>query len=59
MRCAVVDLATSEVVNVIVAQQDDPAPEGCILVDIPDDSPVSIGWLYVDGVFIAPSDTVA
>jgi hypothetical protein len=46
MRCAVVD-SSNIVVNIIVADPAiDPAPEGCILVGLPDDSPVSFGWLY-------------
>ena len=46
MRCAVVN-SSNIVVNVIMADPSvDPAPEGCILIGLPDDSPVSFGWLY-------------
>ncbi len=45
--CAVVDSATNIVVNVILADANvDAAPSGCFLVNLPDDTPISIGWLY-------------
>jgi hypothetical protein len=46
MNCAVVD-AQNIVINVIVADPSvDPAPEGCILVGLPDGSSVTFGWVY-------------
>jgi hypothetical protein len=35
----------------------DPAPEGTILVGLPDDSPVNIGWIYdpATGQFTDPN----
>ena len=46
-NCALVDSATNIVVNIIVADPAvDPAPEGCTIIGIPDDSPVSFGWIY-------------
>jgi hypothetical protein len=57
MRCAVVDFSNI-VVNLIMADPAvDPAPEGCILVGLPDDSPVSFGWIYnpADGSFTDPN----
>jgi len=46
-RCAVVQNSDNTVANIIVADPAvDPAPEGCTLVALPDDSPVSFGWIY-------------
>lgn len=58
MRCALINNSTKIVANVIVADPAvDPAPEGYILVGLPDDSPVSIGWIYdpVTGQFTDPN----
>jgi hypothetical protein len=56
--CALVQSSNNTVVNLIVADPlVDPAPEGCILVGLPDDSPVSFGWIYnpADGSFTDPN----
>jgi hypothetical protein len=56
MGCAVVDLATNIVVNIIVADAaTDAAPDGCLLVNT--ESPCGIGWTYdpVIGDFIDPN----
>lgn len=34
--CAVIDVATQTLVNMIVAEATDPPPNGCVLVEIPD-----------------------
>lgn len=45
MRCAVIDIATNTVVNMIVADAAiDAAPGGCLLVNT--DGPCNIGWVY-------------
>lgn len=50
MRSAVVKVSTGIVENIIIANpQTDPAPEGYILVALPDDSQVSFGWIYNGG----------
>lgn len=57
MRCAVVN-SSDIVTNIIVADPaTDPAPENCILVSLPDDSPVSSGWVYTPatGQFTDPN----
>ena len=57
-RCAVVQNSDNTVINIIVADPSvDPAPEGCTLVGLPDDSPVSFGWIYnpADGSFTDPN----
>lgn len=57
MRCAVVD-SSNIVVNLIMADPAvDPAPAGCTLVSLPDDSPVSFGWIYnpADGSVTDPN----
>lgn len=47
MRCALVNSGTNIVENVIIADPSaDPAPNGYVLVGLPDDSPVCIGWVY-------------
>lgn len=46
MRAAVVSLTDYIVVNIIVADASkDPAPDGCILVDVTDIQ-CDIGWIY-------------
>ena len=57
-RCALVQNSDNTVINIIVADpKEDPAPEGCILVGLPDDSPVSFGWQYdpATGQFTDPN----
>jgi hypothetical protein len=44
-------MATGEVVNIIVAEVFEPAPEGCELMDA---TGADIGWLWVDGAFVPP-----
>ena len=59
-NCALVQTSDNIVINVIVADPSvDPAPEGCTIVGIPDDSPVTFGWIYnpQDGTFSAPVGT--
>lgn len=47
MRCALVNEATNIVENIILADPStDPAPNGYVLIGLPDDSPVYIGWVY-------------
>jgi hypothetical protein len=47
MRSAVVQISDNIVINVIMANPAvDPAPAGCILVLLADDSSVSMGWIY-------------
>lgn len=61
MRCAVVN-SSNIVVNVIMADPSvDPAPEGCILIGLPEGSPVSFGWLYdhSTGQFTSPAEGAA
>jgi len=61
MRCAVVQNSDNIVVNLIMADPSvDPAPEGTILVGLPDDSPVDIGWIYdpATGQFTDPNPPV-
>ena len=57
-RCALVQNSDNTVINIIVADPAvDPAPEGCTLVVLPDDSPVSFGWIYdpATGQFTDPN----
>lgn len=56
-NCAVVDIATNMVTNVIIADPIvDPHPEGTLLVGLPEGSMVSIGWKYnADGTFANPN----
>lgn len=56
MRCAVIDIATNIVVNMIVADAAvHAAPDGCLLVNT--DAPCDIGWIYdpVLGDFTNPN----
>jgi len=61
MRCAVIDLATSIVVNVIIADPDkDVPPDGCILVWVPPYTPCSPGYYYdaANNTFIGPPEAI-
>ena len=49
-RCAVVDLATNLVANIIVASPSDLAPDGCQLVELMNGMDCDIGWTW-DGAF--------
>lgn len=52
---AVIDSATGAVLNVIVANQDDPCPyDGATLVAVPDGMAVDNTWSYQGGEWIAP-----
>lgn len=55
MQCAVVLIATGEVINVIVAEPTDPAPDNCELIAIPEGQPVSIGWYWDGAEFVNPN----
>lgn len=56
MRCALIDTSSNIVVNLIMADPSvDSAPEGFSLHALPDDSPVSIGWLWDGVTFTDPS----
>lgn len=48
------------VANVIIVDTDDPSfeLEGSEVVIIPNDSPVTFGWGYLDVEFIAPEEPV-
>lgn len=59
-RCALVQDSDEAVINLIVADPSvDPAPEGCTIIGIPDDSPVTFSWIYnpQNGTFTAPVET--
>jgi len=61
MRCALVNSTTNIVENLIVADPSvDPTPDGYLLVGIPDDSPVAVGWIYnlVTQTFTDPNPLV-
>lgn len=44
-RCAVVRSADNVCTNIIMASTQDPAPDGCFLVDV-DNMACDIGWVY-------------
>lgn len=47
MRSALIDNSTNIVTNVIMADPSvDPTPDGYTMIALPDNSPVSIGWIY-------------
>lgn len=52
--CAVCRLSDGLVMNLIVANPNDPAPTGCQLAEVMTGQVCSIGWFYVDGVFQGP-----
>ena len=57
MVSAVVQNSDETVINIIMADPAiDPAPDGCTLVALPENSPVTFGWIYdpSNGTFSAP-----
>ncbi len=56
--CAVVRIIDGVVVNRIMAEASDPAPDGCMLVDVGTTTPCGIGWTYADGVFSPPPEVI-
>ena len=60
--CALVQNSDNTVINIIVADPAvDHAPEGCTIVGLPDNSPVSFGWIYdpATGQFTDPNPPVS
>lgn len=55
MRCAVYRISDGLVVNVIVSQESDLAPNGCDLIALEDDTPVGIGWTWNGNSFVEPA----
>ena len=53
MRLAVV--SDFRVINTIIATENDPAPEGAVLIPIPDNLPVDGRWLCINGEFLGPA----
>lgn len=59
MRCAVVNVTLSTVENLIIADPSvDTVPDFFLLVSLPDDSPVAIGWTWDGTEFINPNPEV-
>jgi len=54
MRCAVCQTPSGLVVNIIMADPTDLAPDGCFLVGISDDVWCDIGYTWDGNTFIAP-----
>lgn len=55
-RCAVCQLSDGLVINLIVALPSDPAPEGCQLVEVMNEQPCDIGWVWTGAEFVPPPD---
>ncbi len=56
-RCAVVD-AAGVVVNIIEAEVTDLAPDGCVLLEISENTFVNPGELWADRVVVIPDPPV-
>ena len=59
-NCALIQNSDETVINIIVADPVvDPAPGGCLLIALPEGSPVTFGWIYdpATGQFTAPVGT--
>jgi hypothetical protein len=55
MRCALVELSTNLVINLIIADPSvDPSPDGFILISLSDEDPVGIGWTWDGTDFVEP-----
>ena len=57
-RCAVCQVSDGLAVNLIVASPSDLAPDGCMLVEIMNDQPFDIGWIWNGTEFINPNPEI-
>ena len=57
-RCAVCRISDDVVVNVIIAAPNDPAPDGCRLVEVMNEQACDIGWVCDGLMFIDPNPPV-
>lgn len=53
-RCAVCDLTTDEVVNIIIALPSDIAPDDCQLIEVMNGQLCDIGWFWAGVEFTPP-----
>lgn len=59
--CALIDQANNVVVNLIMADPlNDPAPNGMLLIGLPERSPVNFNWIYdsATGQFTDPNISI-
>ena len=54
--CAVCQLSDGLVVNTIIADPGDPAPDGCQLVEIMAGQACDIGWYWTGTEFVPPAN---
>lgn len=54
MRCAVIDPVSGAVLNVIVADPSDPAPEGTQLIGLADDASIDTTCTWTPWGWVAP-----
>lgn len=60
MRCALINLTTNVVENIILANPaEDPAPEGFAIIDLSDTPQVTFGWYWDGTSFTNPNAEVA
>lgn len=52
--CAVCRLSDGLVMNIIIANPSDPAPDGCQLVEVMTGQPCNIGWYWNGQTFVDP-----
>lgn len=52
--CAVVQIADNVVINKIVASVTDPPQNGCYLIEVGEDMPCDIGWIWDGSEFVNP-----
>jgi hypothetical protein len=58
MICAYIDKASGVVLNLIIASPTDPVPEDIILIEVPEGTSVSLGWVWNGSIFINPEAPV-
>jgi hypothetical protein len=54
MICAYIDKASGVVLNLIIASPTDPVPKDIILIEVPENMSVSLGWIWDGFIFINP-----
>lgn len=54
MNCAVCQQSDGLVINIIVADVDDISPDGCVLIQVPEEAQCNLGWYWNGNTFTNP-----
>lgn len=54
MKCAVCQQSDGLVINIIVADVNEPAPMECVLIEVAEETQCNLGWYWDGNNFINP-----